>query len=115
MAKSYVQLFFLFNPEERATLEEKAYIAVEKALALDPDLADAYTVRGRLLWTPANHFPHVRAIQELRHALVLNWPCSQLRRAKVGERKKQLRGPSRRKASAISITPPTGLLARTLE
>jgi Tfp pilus assembly protein PilF len=72
VAKAYVQLFFFFEPEERTKLEEKAYIAVEKALSLDPDLADAYIVRGRALWTPANHFPHERAIQEFRHALALN-------------------------------------------
>jgi TolB-like protein/DNA-binding winged helix-turn-helix (wHTH) protein/Flp pilus assembly protein TadD len=72
VAKTYVRLFFFFKPEERRELEEKAYIAVEKALSLDPDLADAYIVRGRFLWTPANHFPHERAIQEFRHALALN-------------------------------------------
>jgi tetratricopeptide (TPR) repeat protein len=45
---------------------------VEKALALDPDLPEAYLARGRLLWTPANHFPHDKAIQEYRRALALN-------------------------------------------
>jgi tetratricopeptide (TPR) repeat protein len=45
---------------------------VEKALALDPDLPEAYLARGRLLWTPANHFPHDKAMQEYRRALALN-------------------------------------------
>ncbi len=51
---------------------KKAYIASEKALALDPGLAVAYLARGRLLWTPANHFPHEKAIQEYKRALALD-------------------------------------------
>jgi tetratricopeptide (TPR) repeat protein len=61
----------LFAPGDKQ-LEEKSYMAVEKALALDPDSAVAYLARGRLLWTPANHFPHDRAIKEYRRALALN-------------------------------------------
>jgi TolB-like protein/DNA-binding winged helix-turn-helix (wHTH) protein len=52
--------------------EEKAFAATERALALNPDLAEAYLARGRILWTPPNHFPHERAIREYRHALTLN-------------------------------------------
>jgi tetratricopeptide (TPR) repeat protein len=47
-------------------------VEAEKALALDPDLAAAYLARGRLLWTPANRFPHEKAIREYRRALALN-------------------------------------------
>ena len=71
LAQAYVWKLFLFAPGEKQ-LEEKAFIEVEKALALDPDSAVAYLARGRLLWTPANHFPHDRAIKEYRHALSLN-------------------------------------------
>ncbi len=71
LAQAYVYRSFLFTPEEKQ-LEEKAFVAVEKALSLDPDLASAYLARGRLLWTPANHFPHEKAIQEFRRALALN-------------------------------------------
>ena len=71
LAQAYVWKLFLFAPDEKQ-LEEKAFIEVEKALALDPDSAVAYLARGRLLWTPANHFPHDRAIKEYRHALALN-------------------------------------------
>jgi len=39
---------------------------------LDPNSAVAYLARGRLLWTPANHFPHDRAIREYRRALELD-------------------------------------------
>jgi TolA-binding protein len=71
LAQAYVQRFFLFTPGEKQW-EEKAFVAVEKALSLDPDSATAHLARGQLLWTPANHFPHERAIQEYRRALILN-------------------------------------------
>ena len=70
LAQACVWRFFLFTPDERQW-EEKAFVAVEKAL-IDPDLAEAHLARGRLLWTPSNHFPHDKAIQEYRHALALN-------------------------------------------
>lgn len=71
LAQAYVWKLFLFAPGERQW-EEKAFVAAEKALALDPDLAVAHLARGRLLWTPANHFPHEKAIREYRRALNLN-------------------------------------------
>jgi len=71
LAQAYVWRFFLFTPGEKQW-EEKAFVAVEKSLSLDPDSATAHLARGRLLWTPANHFPHEQAIQEYRRALTLN-------------------------------------------
>jgi DNA-binding winged helix-turn-helix (wHTH) protein/Tfp pilus assembly protein PilF len=71
LAQTYTWKLFLFAPHERQW-EEKAFVAVEKALSLDPDLAVAHLARGRLLWTPANHFPHVKAIREYHRALALN-------------------------------------------
>lgn len=71
LAQAYVWRFFLFTPNEKVW-EEKAFVEVEKALSLDPDLAVAYQARGRLLWTPANHFPHEKAIRDYRRALALD-------------------------------------------
>ena len=71
LAQACVWRFFLFTPDEKQW-EEKAFVAVEKALSMDPDLAEAHLARGRLLWTPANHFPHGQVIQEYRRALALN-------------------------------------------
>jgi TolB-like protein/Flp pilus assembly protein TadD len=68
LAQTYVWRFFLFAPTQKQW-EEKAFVAAEKALSLDTDLAVAYVARGRLLWTPANHFPHEKAIREYRRAL----------------------------------------------
>jgi len=71
LAQAYTWKLFLFAPEERK-LAEKAFMAAEKALALDPNSAVAHLARGRLLWTPANNFPHEKAIREYRRALALN-------------------------------------------
>jgi TolB-like protein/lipopolysaccharide biosynthesis regulator YciM len=71
LSQAYVWKLFLFGPEEKQ-LSEKAFVAAEKAVSLDPDLAVAYLARGRLLWTPANRFPHENAIQEYNRALALN-------------------------------------------
>jgi TolB-like protein/Tfp pilus assembly protein PilF len=68
LAQTYVWRLFLFAPREKEW-EEKAFVAAEKALSLDPDLAMAHVARGRLLWTPANHYPHEKAIREYRRAL----------------------------------------------
>jgi adenylate cyclase len=53
-------------------LESKAYVAIEKALRLDPKLANAYVAKGNLSWTLSNGFPHEKAMKELKHALTLN-------------------------------------------
>src|SRR5262245_4766176 len=71
LAQAYVWRFFLFTPGEKQW-EEKAFVAVEKALRLDPDSAIAHQALGRLLWTPAYHFPHEKAIKEYRLALTLD-------------------------------------------
>ena len=71
LAQAYVWKLFLFTPGEER-LAERAFVAAEKALASDPDSAVAYLARGRLLWTPANHFPHEKAIMEYRRALTLD-------------------------------------------
>jgi eukaryotic-like serine/threonine-protein kinase len=71
LAQACVWRFHLFTPWEKQW-EEKAFMSVEKALTLDPDLAVTHLARGRLLWTSPNHFPHEQAIQEYRLALTLN-------------------------------------------
>jgi tetratricopeptide (TPR) repeat protein len=71
LALAYHYQFVFFEPEVKQW-PEKIFVEVEKALALDPDLADAYIVRGRVLWTHANHFQHKEAMREYRRALELN-------------------------------------------
>jgi adenylate cyclase len=70
LAKAYVYIYFAFNADPK--WETKGYIAVEKALSLDPRLADAYVAKGNLTWTLSNGFPHEKAINEFKHAIELN-------------------------------------------
>src|SRR5499426_3511224 len=78
LAQAYVWRFFLFTPGEKHW-EEKAFVEVEKALALDKDSAVAHQALGRLLWTPANQFPHEKSIKEYRRALTLDPSLSEAR------------------------------------
>jgi TolB-like protein/DNA-binding winged helix-turn-helix (wHTH) protein/Tfp pilus assembly protein PilF len=71
LADAYRVRFTQFAPQEKQW-EEKAFRAADKALSLDPNLAEAYVARGFLLWTPSKGFQHKEAIQEYRHALSLN-------------------------------------------
>ena len=71
LAMAYIIRLFLYAPEEKV-LEQKAYLEVERALALNPELASAYLARGRLKWTPFHHFPHEDAIEDFKRALALD-------------------------------------------
>jgi tetratricopeptide (TPR) repeat protein len=73
LARAYnAKAFFYAPPEERERLNLDAAVAVEKALALDPDLAQAHHARGVILWTPGNRFPHEQTIRSFRRALELD-------------------------------------------
>jgi len=51
---------------------ERAQVAAEKALRLNPDLAEGHFARAFLLWGPGGRFSHQLAVQEDRRALALN-------------------------------------------
>ena len=59
-------------PEEAQALEQRAFASLERALDLDPELADAYVARAELLWTHSHRFAHARAVQQYRRALQSN-------------------------------------------
>lgn len=71
LAQAYIWKLFLFTRDD-PQLAERAFVETEKALDLDPNSAVGHLARGRLLWTPANHFPHEKAIREYQRALELN-------------------------------------------
>ncbi len=71
LGRAYSMRGFRYEPQ-RSEWQERAYVAVEEALALDPNLADAHMSRGVFLWTHQNHFPHEQAIREQRRAVALN-------------------------------------------
>ena len=70
LGSQYMARFFYVDAQP--ALEQKAVVAVEKALALDPNLAEGYLARAQLVWTLPNRFPHERAIRDLKRALALN-------------------------------------------
>ena len=69
LARAYTQRYFDVEPTQE--WEQKAFVALEKAIALDPSLADAYAVRGDLLWTRSHGFPHKDALRDFRKAIDL--------------------------------------------
>jgi TolB-like protein/predicted Ser/Thr protein kinase len=62
--------FFYHEPKQE--WEDRANAAIEKALALNPNLAEAYVARANLLWTQPRGFPHAQALREFRRAIALN-------------------------------------------
>ncbi len=67
-----IKSFYHASAAEKLRLDEEAAFAVEKALALDPDLAEGYLARGLILWTHANRFPHEQAVLAFKRALMLD-------------------------------------------
>ena len=73
LARAYSIKARYFAPlAEKKTLNENAEVDVEKALALDPNLAEGHFARGLILWTPYKRFPHEQAIQSYKRALEIN-------------------------------------------
>lgn len=70
LASAYTQRFF-YDASDPG-FEEKAFLAVEKALALNPDQAEAYLARAQIVWNMRNGFQHERAIADLRRAVANN-------------------------------------------
>jgi TolB-like protein len=71
LARAYGQRLFYVSRDEPA-LQERAFVEVQRALAIDPDLDAAHLAQGLLLWQSWNQFPHERAIAEYRRTLALN-------------------------------------------
>jgi tetratricopeptide (TPR) repeat protein len=73
LARAYSIKARFFAPlAEKKKLNEEAEVDVEKALALDPNLAEGYFSRGLILWTPYKRFPHEQAVQAYKRAVELN-------------------------------------------
>jgi serine/threonine protein kinase/tetratricopeptide (TPR) repeat protein len=71
LAAAYVQLYGSYGQEDASRLEPKARAAIERALALDPESAEALAARGDLEWDGAHGWPHEESIRAHREALVL--------------------------------------------
>ena len=70
LASAYTQRFF-YDATDRG-FEREAMKHIDKALTIDPDLAEAYLARAQLTWTAVNEFPHEAAIDDLRRAVAIN-------------------------------------------
>jgi TolB-like protein len=72
LAFAYAVRSFSYEPENRATLEQRARAAAERALALDPGSAYAILASARLLWTREHGWPHRQVLGKLREAQALD-------------------------------------------
>ena len=73
LARAYsIRVRFFAPLAEKKKLNEDAEVNVDKALALDPNLAEGYFARGLMLWTPYKRFPHEQAVQSYKRAIELN-------------------------------------------
>lgn len=73
LARAYsIKARFFAPVPEKKQLNEEAEVDVEKALALDPNLAEGHFARGLILWTPYKRFPHEQAVQSYKRALALD-------------------------------------------
>lgn len=68
---SYVCAVKHFESDSSPLWLEQAEHHCQRALDLDPDLAEGHLARAYMLWSPARNFAHLEAIAELQRALVL--------------------------------------------
>jgi tetratricopeptide (TPR) repeat protein/predicted Ser/Thr protein kinase len=73
LSRAYtIKARYVASATERKQTYVDAEVAVDHALALDPNLAEGHFARGLMLWTPYKRFPHEQAIQSYRRAIELN-------------------------------------------
>ena len=70
LASAYTQRFF-YDATDPAD-EQKAFLEIEKALAINPDQAEAYLARAQAVWNVRNGFQHERAVTDLQRAVANN-------------------------------------------
>ncbi|MGE5837757.1 MAG: TPR end-of-group domain-containing protein, partial [Acidobacteriota bacterium] len=70
LGSSYMRRVFYEDADRK--WEQKAILAVDKSLAIEPDLAEGYLARAQLVWTVINGYPHDKAVADLKHAIALN-------------------------------------------
>jgi DNA-binding winged helix-turn-helix (wHTH) protein/Tfp pilus assembly protein PilF len=73
LARGYNTMAFKYSSGvDTKRFHENAEVAIEKALALAPDLAEAHFARGLILWTNTKAFPHEQAIQSYKRSIALD-------------------------------------------
>jgi serine/threonine protein kinase len=73
LSRAYtIEARYVASDADRKKAYEDAAVADDKALAINPNLAEGHFARGLMLWTPYKRFPHEQAIQSYRRAIELN-------------------------------------------
>ena len=70
LASAYTQRFF-YDATDPA-YEAKAFVEIERALAINPDQAEAYLARAQLVWNVRHGFQHEQAVRDLQRAVANN-------------------------------------------
>jgi TolB-like protein/tetratricopeptide (TPR) repeat protein/predicted Ser/Thr protein kinase len=68
LALAYGYKSSFFRPSD-PQWEEKGFAAVQKAIQLDPDAAEAHYAQAMMVWRPSHGFPNREALAELRKAI----------------------------------------------
>lgn len=73
LARAYNTMAFKYaSGDERKRYHEDAEVAIEKALALDPNLAEAHFARGLVLWSDIEGFPHEQVVKSYKRSIELD-------------------------------------------
>jgi serine/threonine protein kinase/class 3 adenylate cyclase/tetratricopeptide (TPR) repeat protein len=72
LGRAYVMEYFYIDPTNAPNREPKAARAIDRALLLDGDLADAHFAKGYYYWTRSQDWNHATALRELHKALDLS-------------------------------------------
>ncbi|MGD9629419.1 MAG: tetratricopeptide repeat protein [Pyrinomonadaceae bacterium] len=73
LARAHNTMAFKFSAgPDRKQHHENAEVAIEKALKLNRELAEAHFARGLILWTNTNRFPHEQSISAYKRSLAID-------------------------------------------
>jgi TolB-like protein/Tfp pilus assembly protein PilF len=70
LASAYTQRFFYDATDP--SFERKAFLEIEKALALNPNQAEIYLARAQAVWNVRNGFQHEQSVRDLQRAIANN-------------------------------------------
>jgi DNA-binding winged helix-turn-helix (wHTH) protein/Tfp pilus assembly protein PilF len=73
LARGYNTIAFKYSSgAEAKRYHENAEVSIEKAINLNPNLAEAHFARGLILWTHTSGFAHEQAVQSYKRSLALD-------------------------------------------
>lgn len=75
LGSAYMRKNLSFDPSTK--WEEEAYAAAEKALQIDPNLANPHIIQGQFFWSPSHNFAHREAINQFNKAISKDSTISQ--------------------------------------